>query len=93
MVCDYHIFLGALQTHLAHGSQSNCYVALGFMDYEVPCTVWQEQEAREAVGSVAPAMASAHTLKPAAALGISEPVCNTFTDLLESVTQGPKLLS
>lgn len=63
------------------------------MDYEVAWTVWLEQEAREAVGSVVPAMDSAHTLKPAAALGISEPACTTCTDLLESVTQGQKLLS
>lgn len=63
------------------------------MDYETACTICLGQEAREAVGSVAPAMDPANTLKPAAALGISEPVSNTFTDRLESMTQGQKLLS
>lgn len=63
-------------------------MVLGFMDYEVASTVWQEQEAREAGSSVAPAMDSAHSLKPTAALGTSD---LRATNHLESVTQSQKL--
>ena len=68
-------------------------MTLGLRGYEVAYTIYLEQKAREAVGFLASAMNPAHTLKHAAALGISEPTCNTFIDLLEFVTQGQKPLS
>lgn len=60
-------------------------MASGLVDYEVACL---EEEAKEAVGSVAPA----HTLKPITALDIHRATWNTFTDFLKSMAQSEAIV-